>query len=319
MRAGRKLSAPSISSARDPAALEEVRVRTLGKSGWLTEKLKELGKLAAEQRKEARRALQSRARRDSRRVIEKKRAELEQARGRRKARARNASTSRCRAAARRAAGCIRSPRCGCRIEQLFRQAGLHDRDRPRDRRRLPQLRGAEHSRGSSGARDARHLLLPRRQAAAHAYLAGADPRHAGGQAAVRGDRAGARVSQRSRRHALADVSPGRRPGGRRGHHLREHEGHAAWLPRSLLRARPQDAAASVVLSFHRAFGRSRHELRVVRRRGLPRLQAHRLARDLGLRHGASARAARPAASIRRSTPATPSAWASIASRCCVTA
>ena len=27
-------------------ALEEVRVRSLGKSGWLTEKLKELGKLA---------------------------------------------------------------------------------------------------------------------------------------------------------------------------------------------------------------------------------------------------------------------------------
>jgi phenylalanyl-tRNA synthetase alpha chain len=42
----------AISGARDPAALEEVRVRTLGKSGWLTEKLKELGKLAAEQRKE---------------------------------------------------------------------------------------------------------------------------------------------------------------------------------------------------------------------------------------------------------------------------
>ena len=43
----------AISNATDMAALEEVRVRTLGKSGWLTEKLKELGKLAAEQRKEA--------------------------------------------------------------------------------------------------------------------------------------------------------------------------------------------------------------------------------------------------------------------------
>ena len=43
----------AISGAADMAALEEARVRSLGKSGWLTEKLKELGKLAAEQRKEA--------------------------------------------------------------------------------------------------------------------------------------------------------------------------------------------------------------------------------------------------------------------------
>ena len=45
-----------------------------------------------------------------------------------------------------------------------------------------------------------------------------------GQAADRGDRARARVSQRSRRHALADVPPGRRPGGRRGRQLRELKG-----------------------------------------------------------------------------------------------
>jgi phenylalanyl-tRNA synthetase alpha chain len=43
----------AISSASDVGGLEEIRVRTLGKSGWLTEKLKELGKLAADQRKEA--------------------------------------------------------------------------------------------------------------------------------------------------------------------------------------------------------------------------------------------------------------------------
>ena len=62
---------------------------------------------------------------------------------------------------------------------------------------------------------------------------------------------------------------------------------AARLPRSVLRARPRDALPAVVLPVHRAVGRSRHELRAVRRRGLPRLQADRLARDLGLRHGAS--------------------------------
>ena len=42
----------AISGASDVGALEETRVRSLGKSGWLTDKLKELGKLAAEQRKE---------------------------------------------------------------------------------------------------------------------------------------------------------------------------------------------------------------------------------------------------------------------------
>ena len=42
----------AISSSADTPALEEVRVRSLGKSGWLTGKLKELGKLGAEQRKE---------------------------------------------------------------------------------------------------------------------------------------------------------------------------------------------------------------------------------------------------------------------------
>ena len=68
----------AISSASDPGTLEEVRVRTLGKSGWLTEKLKELGKLAAEQRKEAGASL-NRMREEFQAFIEKKRQELEQA------------------------------------------------------------------------------------------------------------------------------------------------------------------------------------------------------------------------------------------------
>src|SRR4029079_12536432 len=68
----------AISNAADPAALEEVRVGTLGKSGWLTEKLKELGKLAAEQRKEVG-ARVNRVREELQAFIEQKRLELEQA------------------------------------------------------------------------------------------------------------------------------------------------------------------------------------------------------------------------------------------------
>ena len=167
----------AISSAPDVAALEEVRVRTLGKSGWLTEKLKELGKLAAEQRKEAGARL-NRVREEIQAFIEKKRAELEQAAVAAQSSPRKASTSRCRAAVRRAVGCIPVTKVRLRIEQLFRQAGFTIETGPGNRRRLPQLRGAEHPRRSSGAGDARHFLFPGRQAAAHAHLAGADPRHA---------------------------------------------------------------------------------------------------------------------------------------------
>ena len=111
------------------AALEEVRVRTLGKSGGLTEQLKELGKLAPSRAQGSGRALQSRARRDP------------GVRSRRSA----PSSSRPRVAAKlateridvtlpgrgeRAAGCIRSPRARLRIEQLFRQAGFDVADGP---------------------------------------------------------------------------------------------------------------------------------------------------------------------------------------------
>ena len=65
----------ATSGAADASAPAEVRVRTLGKSGWLTEKLKELGKLAAEQRKEAG-ALVNRVRVEIQEFIEKKRAEV---------------------------------------------------------------------------------------------------------------------------------------------------------------------------------------------------------------------------------------------------
>src|SRR3954470_9701589 len=68
----------AISRASDIGVLEEVRVRTLGKSGWLTGKLKELGKLAAEQRKEAGARL-NRVREEFQEFIDRKRLELERA------------------------------------------------------------------------------------------------------------------------------------------------------------------------------------------------------------------------------------------------
>src|SRR3982750_4589359 len=68
----------AISSASDVGGLEEARVRVLGKSGWLTEKLKGLGKLADAERKEWG-ARFNRVREELQAAIEAKRAELEQA------------------------------------------------------------------------------------------------------------------------------------------------------------------------------------------------------------------------------------------------
>src|SRR5690349_24052087 len=112
----------AISGARDPAALEEVRVRTLGKSGWLTEKLKELGKLAAEQRKEVG-ARVNRVREELQAFIEKKRLELEQAQIAEKlAKERIDVTLPGRGEAR--GGLHPVTKVRLRIEQLFRQAGF---------------------------------------------------------------------------------------------------------------------------------------------------------------------------------------------------
>src|SRR4051812_3054952 len=68
----------AISTASDVSWLEETRVRTLGKSGWLTEKLKGLGKLAEAERKEMG-ARFNRVREEIQQAIEKKRAELDAA------------------------------------------------------------------------------------------------------------------------------------------------------------------------------------------------------------------------------------------------
>jgi phenylalanyl-tRNA synthetase alpha chain len=112
----------AISNAADLAALEEVRVRTLGKSGWLTEKLKELGKLAAEQRKEAG-AIFNRVREEVQTFIESKRVELEQKQVAAKlAKERIDVTLPGRGESR--GGLHPVTKVRLRIEQLFRQAGF---------------------------------------------------------------------------------------------------------------------------------------------------------------------------------------------------
>ena len=90
--------------------------------------------------------------------------------------------------------------------------------------------------------------------------------------------------------------------------VRGSEGRVHRVPAQLLRARRLEGALpSFVLSVHRAVGRDRHELR------------RRLARDRGLRPGASERAAGGRHRSASAGRASRSAWAPTGSRCCATA
>src|SRR3954468_24385097 len=112
----------AISSSADTPALEEVRVRTLGKSGWLTGKLKELGKLGAEQRKEAGARI-NRFKEEISAAIDRKRAELEAATVANKLAQETIDvTLPGRGEAR--GGLHPVTKVRLRIEQLFRQAGF---------------------------------------------------------------------------------------------------------------------------------------------------------------------------------------------------
>ena len=83
-----------------------------------------------------------------------------------------------------------------------RLRGAH---RPVDRDRVEQLRRAQHAAGPPRARHAGHLLRRGRAHPALAHLAGADPHDAGGPAAGADHRARQRLPPRRRRHPHADV------------------------------------------------------------------------------------------------------------------
>src|SRR5439155_1340237 len=109
-------------------------------------------------------------------------------------------------------------------------------------------------------------------------------------AAEQDHRAGPRLPRRLGRHAHADVPSGRGPVDRRGRELCRPERRAHRFPAQILRGREAaHALSSVVFPVYRALGRSRHELRVLRRRRLPRLRTDRMARGRRKRPSASER------------------------------
>ena len=89
----------------------------------------------------------------------------------------------------------------------------------------------------------------------------------------------------ARRHALAHLPSGRRPLRRHQHHLQRPEGHARPRHEGALRLRRQNALLPIVLPLHRAQRRRADQLHLLRRQGLPQVQALRLDRTARLRHG----------------------------------
>ncbi len=122
----------------------------------------------------------------------------------------------------------------------LRRHGLLHRRRSGHRDRLLQFHRAEFPGRPSGARNARHLLLPagregRAQGAAHPHLAGAGPHHGSAEAADPHHHSRQDLSPGFRRHPFADVPSGRGPGHRQDSQRRQHALGAGGVLQGLLR------------------------------------------------------------------------------------
>ncbi len=279
-----------VAGARSTSDLEQIRVRVLGRSGELTTLLRALGALPAAERprvgEETNRAKGSsrpRSRRARRPLRAREQAERP---GRRPARSHPAG-------ARAAPGARASDHPGAggdhRGVRGARLLGGGGPEVESDYYNFAALNFPD-DHPARDMQDTFHLGAGR--AAAHAHLAGADPRHEGAARRRSADLPG-RGYRRDIVDAdpLADVPPGGRPRGRQAHHDGRSEGHArrssparcsarappcASAPRSSRSPSPPprwtcaaSSAAATAAAFCKALG---------------------LARDPGLGHGPSQRA-----------------------------
>ena len=173
-----------IAAAADEQAIEAVRVAALGKKGSVSEMLKTLGAMSAEERQTMGPAINGLKNRVTE-ALAARRAELREAQPSMRLAAEKVDvTLPVRPVAGRARPHPPDQPGDRRDHRDLRRSRLLGRRRAGHRDRLLQFHGAEFPRRPSGPRDARHVLLPARpgrraQGAAHAYLAGADP-HDGG-------------------------------------------------------------------------------------------------------------------------------------------
>src|SRR5258708_1014581 len=193
-----------VTGVGDLAALDEARVRWLGKKGTLTEQLKSLGALPAAERPAAGQKINE-AKQSVQSALDARRVALEQAEIESKLSAGRIDVTLPGRGEERG-GLHPVTKARLRIEQLFRRAGFDD---------------------ATGSADRNH-------------------------------RAGPGLPQRSRHDPFADVSSAGRVGRRREREFRQHESGAARISAGVFRERPRHAVAALLLSVHRAFGRSGH-------------------------------------------------------------
>src|SRR3954453_12328610 len=129
---------------------------------------------------------------------------------------------------------------------------------------------------------------------AHPPPPDADPRDRGAPPAALRREPGTHVPPRQRRDPHAAVPPVRGPRRRRGHHARRPQGHAAELRQLDLRRGPRRAPAPALLPVHRAERRGRRVVLPLRRQGLharrlalPAVQGRGVDRDPRRRRGRS--------------------------------
>ena len=318
----------AIAAAGSTAALEELRVRYLGRKAELPNLLRGVAQLPPEERGTVGRAA-NQARQALEALIEARAGELE------------AGELDARLAADRVDVTLpgEPPQPVGRLHVLtatlarargrLRRPRLHGRRGARGRDRPLQLRRAQPQPDAPRARPDRHLLRRRRRRPADPHLADAGARDGGPSAAALRRHPRAHLPPRQRRHAHADVPPGRGPGRRRGHHAGRPQGHAAGLRARRLRRGARGAPAPALLPLHRALA-SRSTSRASSAAARATWPTARAATSAAARAGS--RSSAPARSTPTSTPtstttattprrsrASPGGWGSSAWRCSSTA
>ena len=301
----------STTSARasDPAPLENAKARYLGKTGAADRADEGAGQAAPPSSAGSAGAASTPPRQRSKRRWTRAARRLPR-RSSRRASPRKRSTSRCRAAGAAAAASIRSCAPGSASRRSSRSIGFDVADGPEietDWYNFTALNNPENHPARSmqdtfyiDGKDGMPLLLRTHTSPMQVRYARMHT------AADQGDRAGPHLPRRQRRHALADVPPGRRPVDRREHQLRRPEGRVHRFPARVFRdRRAAGALPAVVLPVHRALGRDRHDVR-------QRAAEGPLAGDLRLGPGASRRGAQLRPRSRSATSASRSARASSA-------
>jgi hypothetical protein len=173
-------AATEIDAASDLAALDAVRVSYLGKKGKLTERLKSLSQLPAEDRPAAGQEI-NQAKQEVMGRINARRETLESAALEERL-AKDAVDVTLPGRGYEIGGRHPVSRAMSRIETAchvthrndIQERGFRRALGPRDRRRFSQLYCAQYSGESSGAGHARYVLFPGRAAAAYTYLSRSD-------------------------------------------------------------------------------------------------------------------------------------------------